>query len=114
HRNWTLLARASNVFDREYETVAWYYQPGREFPLARRWRPVPSEAQPAPAGSATGWGEQSEPQPMGRVRARGRLFAAVRQPPVSAPVQCRTTWGGSACAAGTAPRRPRNADTSSR
>ena len=40
HPDWTLLARASNVFDREYETVAWYYQPGREFHLALRWRPV--------------------------------------------------------------------------
>ena len=40
HRDWTLLARASNVFDREYETVAWFYQPGREFQLALRWRPA--------------------------------------------------------------------------
>ena len=41
HRDWTLLARASNVFDREYETVAWYYQPGREYQLTLRWRPAP-------------------------------------------------------------------------
>ncbi|MDH7453784.1 TonB-dependent receptor [Luteimonas composti] len=40
HRDWTLLARASNVFDREYETVAWYYQPGREYQLTLRWRPA--------------------------------------------------------------------------
>lgn len=40
HRDWTLLARASNVFDRDYETVAWYYQPGREYQLALRWRPA--------------------------------------------------------------------------
>jgi vitamin B12 transporter len=40
HRDWTLLARASNVFDREYETVAWYYQPGREYHVALRWRPA--------------------------------------------------------------------------
>ncbi|MGJ4804719.1 TonB-dependent receptor domain-containing protein [Luteimonas sp. SDU82] len=41
HRDWTLLARASNVFDREYETVAWYHQPGREYQLTLRWRPMP-------------------------------------------------------------------------
>ena len=39
HRNWTLMARASNVFDRDYETVAWYYQPGRQYQLTLRWRP---------------------------------------------------------------------------
>ena len=37
--DWSLLARASNVFDREYETVSWYHQPGREYQLALRWRP---------------------------------------------------------------------------
>lgn len=40
HRDWSLLARASNVFDRQYETVAWYYQPGREYQLTLRWRPA--------------------------------------------------------------------------
>ncbi len=40
HRDWSLLARASNAFDREYETVAWFNQPGREYQLALRWRPV--------------------------------------------------------------------------
>src|SRR5690606_23001038 len=30
---WTLQARATNLFDRDYETVAWYNQPGREYGL---------------------------------------------------------------------------------
>jgi vitamin B12 transporter len=41
HRDWTLLARVGNVFDRSYETVAWYNQPGREYQLSLRWQPVP-------------------------------------------------------------------------
>ncbi|KAF1014144.1 MAG: Vitamin B12 transporter BtuB [Stenotrophomonas maltophilia] len=36
---WTLLARAANVFDRRYETVAWYNQPGREYQLSVRYQP---------------------------------------------------------------------------
>ncbi|MGI8561892.1 MAG: TonB-dependent vitamin B12 receptor [Luteimonas sp.] len=36
---WTLQARATNVFDRDYETVAWYEQPGREFGLSLRYAP---------------------------------------------------------------------------
>lgn len=40
HQDWTLEARATNVLDRDYETVAWYYQPGREYGLALRWAPV--------------------------------------------------------------------------
>jgi vitamin B12 transporter len=36
---WTLQARAANVFDRHYETVAWYNQPGREFGLSLRYAP---------------------------------------------------------------------------
>jgi len=36
---WTLQARATNVFDRDYETIAWYNQPGREYGLTLRWRP---------------------------------------------------------------------------
>ena len=28
------------VFDKVYETVNWYTQPGREYGLALRWRPV--------------------------------------------------------------------------
>ncbi|NZA25555.1 TonB-dependent vitamin B12 receptor [Luteimonas sp. SJ-92] len=39
HRDWTLQARAANVFDRDYETIAWYNQPGREYRLAVRWQP---------------------------------------------------------------------------
>ncbi len=35
---WSLQARAANVFDREYETVAWYNQPGREYQLTLRYR----------------------------------------------------------------------------
>ena len=35
---WTLQARASNVFDRQYETIAWYNQPGREYQLGLRYR----------------------------------------------------------------------------
>ena len=35
---WTLQAKAGNVFDRQYETVAWYNQPGREYQLAVRYR----------------------------------------------------------------------------
>ena len=35
---WSLQAKAANVFDREYETVAWYNQPGREYQLTLRYR----------------------------------------------------------------------------
>jgi len=38
HRDWTLQARATNVFDREYETIAWYHQPGREYGLSIRYQ----------------------------------------------------------------------------
>ena len=38
--DWTLEARVDNVFDRDYETVAWYNQPGREYGLSLRWAPV--------------------------------------------------------------------------
>lgn len=38
---WTLQARASNVLDREYETVAFYNQPGREYGFSLRYRPAP-------------------------------------------------------------------------
>jgi vitamin B12 transporter len=34
---WSVQARASNVFDREYETIAWYNQPGREYGLSLRY-----------------------------------------------------------------------------
>lgn len=36
---WTLQAKAGNVFDREYETIAWYNQPGREYTFSVRWQP---------------------------------------------------------------------------
>jgi len=39
-RDWTVLARAANVFDRRYETVAWYNQPGREYQLSMRYQPT--------------------------------------------------------------------------
>lgn len=38
--DWTLEARATNVFDKAYETSAWFNQPGREYGLALRWAPV--------------------------------------------------------------------------
>ena len=38
NRDWTLQARASNVFDRDYETIAWYNQPGREYGLSIRYQ----------------------------------------------------------------------------
>jgi vitamin B12 transporter len=34
---WKLQAQARNVFDRRYETVAWYNQPGREYTLTLRY-----------------------------------------------------------------------------
>jgi vitamin B12 transporter len=36
----SLQARAANVFDRDYETVAFYNQPGREWYLTLRYAPV--------------------------------------------------------------------------
>ena len=39
HPDWTLLARVGNAFDRDYETIAWYNQPGREYGLSLRWQP---------------------------------------------------------------------------
>jgi len=38
--DWKLQARATNVFDREYETIAWYNQPGREYGLSLRYQPA--------------------------------------------------------------------------
>ena len=38
--DWTLQARVANVFDREYETIAWYNQPGREYGLTLRYQPA--------------------------------------------------------------------------
>ena len=37
--DWTLQARVANVFDRAYETIAWYNQPGREYGLSLRYQP---------------------------------------------------------------------------
>ena len=37
--SWTLQARAGNVLDREYETVAFYNQPGRTYGLSLRYAP---------------------------------------------------------------------------
>lgn len=36
---WSVLARVANVFDRHYETIAWYNQPGREYQLSVRYQP---------------------------------------------------------------------------
>lgn len=38
--DWTLQAKASNVFDRDYQTVNWYNQPGREYALTLRYAPA--------------------------------------------------------------------------
>jgi vitamin B12 transporter len=40
HPDWTLQGRVGNVFDREYETAAYYAQPGREYGLTLRYRPL--------------------------------------------------------------------------
>jgi vitamin B12 transporter len=37
---WTLQARVANAFDRDYETAAYYVQPGRGYGLTLRWRPA--------------------------------------------------------------------------
>ncbi|MBB1062112.1 TonB-dependent vitamin B12 receptor [Marilutibacter spongiae] len=39
-RDWTLQARVANVFDRDYETVAFYNTPGREWNLTLRYAPA--------------------------------------------------------------------------
>ena len=39
-RDWTLQGEVRNLFDRAYETAAYYNQPGREFSVSVRWRPV--------------------------------------------------------------------------
>ena len=36
---WTLQANVVNLFDKRYETSAWYPQPGREFVVSLRWQP---------------------------------------------------------------------------
>lgn len=37
--DWTVLARVTNLFDRDYQLVDWYAQPGREYGLSVRWQP---------------------------------------------------------------------------
>ncbi len=37
-RSWTLEARAANVFDRSYQTAAYYAQPGRSYGVTFRYR----------------------------------------------------------------------------
>jgi len=37
--SWTLQARAANVFDRDYETSAFYAQAGRQYAVTLRYRP---------------------------------------------------------------------------
>ncbi len=37
--DWTLQANLVNALDRDYQTSAWYSQPGREFALSLRWQP---------------------------------------------------------------------------
>ena len=39
HPDWTVQARVANLFDRDYETVAWYNRPGREWFLTLRYAP---------------------------------------------------------------------------
>ncbi len=40
-RHWSLQAGVRNAFDRDYETAAYYNQPGREFALSLRYSPSP-------------------------------------------------------------------------
>jgi vitamin B12 transporter len=37
--DWTLQASLANAFDRQYDTTAYYNQPGREWGLSLRWQP---------------------------------------------------------------------------
>jgi vitamin B12 transporter len=36
--DWTLQAKAANVFDKDYETIQWYNEPGREYTVSIRWQ----------------------------------------------------------------------------
>mgnify|MGYP003578276139 CR=1 FL=1 len=38
--SWSLQARVANVFDKQYETAAFYNQPGREYRLGLRYAPA--------------------------------------------------------------------------
>jgi vitamin B12 transporter len=37
-RDWTLEAKAANLFDRSYQTAAYYAQPGRSYGVTIRYR----------------------------------------------------------------------------
>ncbi|MCL1634530.1 TonB-dependent vitamin B12 receptor [Luteimonas sp. SX5] len=37
--DWSIQLNAANVFDREYETAAWFNQPGRSYTLSLRFQP---------------------------------------------------------------------------
>jgi len=37
---WTLQLTASNLFDKRYETAAWYNQPDRALMFSVRWQPA--------------------------------------------------------------------------
>ena len=39
-QDWNLQARVANVFDRDYQTAAFYNQPGRELQLTLRYAPA--------------------------------------------------------------------------
>lgn len=39
-RDWNLSLSANNVFDRDYQTAAWYAQPGRNYQLTLRYHPA--------------------------------------------------------------------------
>jgi vitamin B12 transporter len=40
--DWSVQARVANVFDRDYQTAAFYNQPGREVSVSLRWQPTPA------------------------------------------------------------------------
>lgn len=40
NRDWSVSLSANNVFDRDYETAAWYAQPGRNYQLTLRYHPA--------------------------------------------------------------------------
>ena len=42
NNDWTVQANVANVFDRQYETAAFFNQPGRNYTLSLRYRPTPS------------------------------------------------------------------------
>ncbi len=43
-RDWRIQAKLSNLFDADYETAAWYRQPGRVFLVTLRYQPQSTEA----------------------------------------------------------------------